>query len=95
MQGWAHLVGSFCLWLHHPCPTSVHCFPVTFSDYIGAGRTLKVSVALSEQIWIFSRRLCNGTRPQRAVKSYKKLTIRLRMVLHAWRRATRRLAVKA
>jgi len=73
----------------HPGTTSVHRFPATFSDDIGRGRTLMGSVALSEDIWDFSVRLCSGTMPQRAVKSYKKLyytasegLTRLEAVLH-------------
>src|SRR5262249_7876947 len=73
----------------HPGTTSVHRFPATFSDDIGGGRALMVSVALSEHIWDFSVRLCSGTLPQRGVKSYKKLyyttsegLTRLKAVLH-------------
>jgi hypothetical protein len=57
----------------HSGTTSVHRFSATFSDDIGRGRALMVSVALSEPIWDFSVRLCSGTPPQRAVQSYKKL----------------------
>ena len=73
----------------HSGTTSVHRFPATFSDDIGRERTLMGSVALSEDIWDFSVRLCSGTMPQRAVKSYKKLyytasegLTRLEAVLH-------------
>ena len=69
----------------HSGATSVHRFPATFSDDIGGGRALMVSVALAEPIWDFSVRLCSGTLPQRAVKVTRSCAIRLQKVLHAWR----------
>src|SRR5947207_1151319 len=71
----------------HPGATPMHRFPATFPDDIAGGRAVMVPVAFSEQPLGFLVHVCAGELYcRKRQKATRRCTMRLRTVLHAWRR---------